>query len=255
MSDQPVRATIATGYKARLGLIGLVCFLFGCWAMYDGFVKYPAEAERFDAVQAWKAENPNWQQDWPAYAPTQGWPANLNDVDDRTFTDILSQYIMAAITLPIGVWFGLSFLTSGRKFLEVDDQTIRASGGRSAGFGDITSIDMTKWKTKGIAKINHSGQGKSPIVLDDWKFTRKPTEHILMTVLQAHDTEAHAALVAEQEAARQAAEEARAAAAAEAEAQGPAGAELGDPERVATEPDPAGGAEAETSEAAGPRVS
>ncbi|MEM6749481.1 MAG: hypothetical protein AAF612_03330 [Planctomycetota bacterium] len=237
MSDERVRTTLAPGYKARLGLIGLVCFLFGCWAVYDGFVKYPGEAERFAAVEAWKAENPNdWRDKWNEHAASQGWPDNPIEVENRDSFDILSQYIMAGITLPIGIWFGLSFLLAGGRYVEIEGDELRASGGRKASLGDITAIDLAKWRTKGIAKIEHNGLGKSPIVLDDWKYVRKSTTHILMTALEAHDPEAHAELKAEQEAAAaRAAEQAQADAAAQAQSEQSAQSDQAEQEAVPTE--------------------
>lgn len=172
----PLRARISNGYRGRLILIGLGVTAFGCWALYDGFIGYPKKAQVFSELQAIQEERPDWASYWSVYAAERGYETNPNEIKELEAKDIWTQHVMAAICLPIGGFFLLSFLRTTGRTVEADENGIRGREG-SATWDAVTDLDDSRWRTKGIARVkfNQPGGGEGRILLDDWKFDREPT--------------------------------------------------------------------------------
>ena len=175
----PLRARISNGYRGRLALIGLGLTAFGCWALYDGFIGYPAKAEVFAQLQQMQEEREDWATGWATYAQERGYETNPNKVKELNAKDIWTQHVMAGICLPIGGFFLFNFLRSGGRTVEADENGIRGREG-SAAWDDVSDLDDSRWRTKGIARVQFKKpdgtEGK--ILLDDWKFDREPTVEI-----------------------------------------------------------------------------
>jgi hypothetical protein len=71
------------------------------------------------------------------------------------------------ICIPIGLLSLIWLAFNARRPLFADEQGVQF-GSRRLAYDQITSIDRTRWDSKGIAVLE-SEQAKS-ITLDDWKF-------------------------------------------------------------------------------------
>ncbi len=175
-----IRANIARHYLIRLGIIGLGAFGFGLWFLYDGAVGYPAKREIQLAYQQLKEQHPQeYPELWPKLARERGWPLEPQ-TEPLSEKDIMTQYIFAGITLPIGAFFLFGLLRNSRRWVEADDEGLRTSSGQRAAWDQIESVDKSRWQNKGIAFVHYrtNGQG-GRILLDDWKFDREPTNQIM----------------------------------------------------------------------------
>jgi len=178
-----IRAKSSFNYKWRLALIGIVCLGFGIYCIYDGFYAYPAQRVR--ANKFLEMKDAGRTDEWPDYARSQGWSIEDPGSPKSDFS-IYAQYIMAAITLPIGLLFGVSYLRYMNRWVEADDNGIRTSTGQDVPWDDVTGIDTARWKAKGIAMVQYThGEGTpDTILLDDWKFERDETVAIYKQVAE-----------------------------------------------------------------------
>ncbi|BAM03474.1 hypothetical protein [Phycisphaera mikurensis] len=194
----PLRARISKGYRIRLALIGLGLTAFGCWALYDGFIEYPRRAEVYAQLQQMQEDHVDWATRWQAYAAERGLETNPNKVKPLEDKDIWTQYVMAAICLPIGGFFLLNFVRASGRKVEADALGIRGREG-SATWDEVHGLDDARWRTKGISRVlfRDAGGAEGKIVLDDWKYEREPTVAIHARVAEKLGLEDGAAVPAE----------------------------------------------------------
>ncbi|QDU70759.1 hypothetical protein [Mucisphaera calidilacus] len=190
------KAYVSSGYRWRLGIIAVVCLGFAALCVKDGFYTYPAQAREYKMYRAFeeefpKAETPDWNEQWEEYALIEGLPQDPTNIKKRSDFDIYTQFIMLAITAPVGLIYGYRGVTSGGWWVEADENGVRANGGKSATWDQIKNLDMTRWK-KGIAYVEYEDQGTpSRILIDDWKFQKEPTHAIMETIEQHWGDSAH----------------------------------------------------------------
>lgn len=168
-----VTARIGNNYRWRLALIGLGFTAVGIYCVYDGFVAYPQQKEIFDAwTTVTQEQGP---EKWADHAAARGWPTD--QPKKRTNFDIYTQFVMAAIFLPVGLIFTWGLIRSFSRFVSMDEQGLRASGGRQCRFDQIVGLDDRRWKNKGISVVQYQLDNGSTgtILLDDWKFDREST--------------------------------------------------------------------------------
>jgi hypothetical protein len=178
-ANMSIRAGMSNGYRMRLVLIAALFTGFGCWSLYDGLVAYPRKQEMgLTWVKLREAGAP--KEEWLRIAQEKGWPTEeptqISDMSIRT------QFIMASITLPLGLIFLYGLVRSLGRYVELDGDTLKAGGRRSVSLSDVQRVDSDRWKTKGIAVV-HYPQGR--ILLDDWKFDREATAQIYNAVVTA----------------------------------------------------------------------
>ena len=175
------KAMISSTYRWRLLLIALMGIGWGGWSIYDGFWNYPAQDVVANAFQEVKAKNPDtWRDVWTKTATANGWSTEDPGAPHSAF-DRRAQYVMAAITLPFGLFFGWAYLTSFNRWVATDEQGVSTSTGQQAPFSSITKLNKDRWKTKGIARVYYTDSqgGERRIVLDDWKYEARPTQQML----------------------------------------------------------------------------
>jgi len=127
---------------------------------------------------------------WPQMAYDNNWDETPPDDDEgvehihhKIDTDIIGQYVMAAVSTPLGLWALMIYFLSRGRWMEADDNGIRSSWGQQLAFSQIVTLDKKKWNDKGIAKIAYDDNGRRKrFVLDDCKYFRSPTEDILRVV-------------------------------------------------------------------------
>ena len=177
------KATISPAYRWRLGLIGFACLGIGVWSLYDGFVTYPRQKEIAETFLEFKErKTENWQEEWEAHAEAKGWP-----IDDpgkpKSDWDITVQFIFAGITFPIGLVYMIAFIRAGGRWIDADDGGLNTSWGQRVPFDTIVSVNKARWQAKGIAVVHYQeGSRARRVVLDDWKYMRKPTTELLKLV-------------------------------------------------------------------------
>lgn len=183
-SARSIRASIAKGYRVRLLILTLGLCGFGIYALYDGIYAWPKERAIYLDHQDFKEKHDDWQSRWQDYALEQGYGTkfarNPNAIDSRGGYDIPSQYAMAAVCLPIGLWFAWCWFAAGRRYVEADEQGVRTNGGVDVPWDQVQAIEDDRWKAKGIAYLKHADKagGEQRILLDDWKFNREETTAI-----------------------------------------------------------------------------
>ncbi|MFI4862174.1 MAG: hypothetical protein ACIAXF_16025 [Phycisphaerales bacterium JB063] len=180
------KATVASGYRWRLIIIGVVMVGFSGWAVYDATVAYPAKQElreTFESVVSGTEPDERLTQ-WAKYAGEHG--LDKTEPEALSEFDILTQWLLFGISFPIGAYHLVQLFLWNKKFIEGDDEGVRANGGISFTWDQVTAVDANKWDRKGIAYIEYdAGKGNSLLVLDDWKMEREPADAIF-ALLQEH---------------------------------------------------------------------
>jgi hypothetical protein len=195
---EPVRATIRSGYRMRLGLMALALLGFSAWFFYDGLIKYPKEQQRglahealvsgevneeVGVTQEWidrkaAAELPG--ETWIALADANGWDHEPPD-EPLSDWDIRTQLILGTLCALVGLPVLLAFIRTYMRWVQMDERGVSNHKGQLAAWDRITDLDDARWQTKGIAYIQHrdgDGEGTSRLMLDDWKYTAGPTRVI-----------------------------------------------------------------------------
>ncbi|MEE9404445.1 MAG: hypothetical protein V3V20_06100 [Algisphaera sp.] len=202
------KATIAPGYRLRLLLMTFLLGGFGVYSVYDGKIAYPKKKEIGLAYQAYKsdpAHEHDFNETWRAYAKSKGWPEKIPTKvksEAEYNSDIMTQWIMAGITLPIGLFFGYKLLQESRRWVAMDDAGLTASGGRVAPWDTLKGLERSRWKTKGIARVIYHDEAKGAdrqILLDDFKANRAAVGEIYNAVVARVYPEEVAAQAKEQE--------------------------------------------------------
>lgn len=189
MSDTNLthKASMVMGYRMRLLIISLMLLLFASWCAYDGFYAYPLQQEQYNAYQDLAAATPGRNPDvqWRELAESKDWP--IETPKEIKPMDIYTQFIMGGLLLPPGMFLLVVFFMTAGKWYGVDDQALIHSSGKRAPWDKIAEVDMSRWRTKGIAIVyfNNEADERNKITLDDWKYERDETIEILK-VVQEH---------------------------------------------------------------------
>ncbi|MFN3166353.1 MAG: hypothetical protein ACE37H_04730 [Phycisphaeraceae bacterium] len=181
-----LKATVASGYRNRLILITLGALLYAAWAYYDATVKYPEQIEVYETYQDIREANESdWNKVWAEKIKETGWPEQPKK---RTQSDIGTQWILFGITFPIGALCLIMLIKWSRKYVGADRDTLYANGGVEVPFDKISKIDASRWEAKGIARVRYDvGAGEKELVIDDWKYTREPSDQIFARLRERVD--------------------------------------------------------------------
>ena len=164
----------------RLGGIALACIAVALWFFYDGAIAYPNQRVR--ALRYHEFAENDQLESWEAFAVEQGWSTD-DPGEPKSDYDIMFQFVIGALSISVGVVYSLTFLSYLGRWIEMDDEGLRTSGGKTVAFSEITALDKRRWHDKGIAKITFRGeQRKGRLVLDDWKFEDAPIESMLKEI-------------------------------------------------------------------------
>jgi hypothetical protein len=165
-------ARVSVSWAVRMLIAGLAFVGFGCWSLYDGKVKYPKVEETFQQYQ-----QAGQMEEWVAYAGKQGWKQEWQTDPDTGAVhvyspwDIRTQFIMAAICLPVGFGILIRLVFTLPKKVGADESALYATSGERIPHDAITDIDRRKWARKGIAVVHYELNGKpGKATIDDWIF-------------------------------------------------------------------------------------
>ncbi|MCA9229171.1 MAG: hypothetical protein KDA57_00855 [Planctomycetales bacterium] len=192
-----VRTNINTSHLVRLGIIGSFCLGMTLYCFYDGLVGYPNQRIRANAFIEFKEEHSQLDpkdivDQWKEYAAERGWPTN-DPGKPRSDYDINSQFVMAGILGPIGLFFLFQLLLNRGRWIELNDSTLTSSMGDELTLDQIVELNKKKWQKKGIAKLKYDAGGRTKkLVLDDCNYERVTTNTILRHIEENID---HAKIV------------------------------------------------------------
>ncbi len=176
----PIRATISGGYRVRLLILALGLLAFAGWSLYDGIYAWPKKQAMYEDLQVFMEQHDDWQTRWSDHARAQGYPEsvvkNPTKLKPLDKYDIATQYGMAAVCGPIGLWFAYCWFAAGRRYVEADERGVRTHANVDLTWTQIEKIEDDRWKSKGIAYLKYAGDQR--ILLDDWKFDRDATTAI-----------------------------------------------------------------------------
>jgi hypothetical protein len=162
------QAKISSSWTTRIGLMVVLFLGFGLLGVYDGFVKYPEQKERWDAYQQYMLDNNNSATGWDEFATAKGWPSEVPG--EQTQFNIYVQYVIAAVCVPVGL-AALIWLLMNLSRKQTSDDTGFSAGGAKIPYGAVTRIDKSRWDNKAIAMVHYNHNGQDGVAkIDDWKF-------------------------------------------------------------------------------------
>lgn len=177
----PIRAESDSRFYRRFILMGLGALGFAGWCVYDGAVAWPEKNAIWEAYS--EIPEPDRPERWPEVAAENGWSdAKPNEHDyHHTDADIQMQFYMAVPIALVGLWFLWGVLRARGTWIEGNSEGVTSSWGQGFKWDQVEKLDKKKWRSKGIAKVKYSVDGRRrTFVIDDYKFMRQPTDAILL---------------------------------------------------------------------------
>ena len=164
----PAQAKISSSWTMRIGLIAVLFLGFGLLGVYDGFVKYPAQKQKWDAYQQYVKDHNESTTGWDEFATAKGWPVAIPE--ERDIGDIKTQYVIIAICIPVGLVALIWLLVNLPRKVSSDETGFTACGLKIP-YNAVTRIDKSRWDDKAIAVVHYDHEGKTGSAkIDDWKF-------------------------------------------------------------------------------------
>ncbi|GAB5559314.1 MAG: hypothetical protein SynsKO_09610 [Synoicihabitans sp.] len=175
-----VDARISSEWRKRMIFMGAMIWGSALWFAYDGYIAWPAEAERYKILveitadivpegEAPEQKDPDVKRAWERYAAENDLKSKVPK--DRTAGDLTGQRGIAGFGTAIGVIFTAWVLLQHRKSVRADGEIITGAGGETVAFDSVVGTDRRKWETKGIAYAIYEKDGKKRrLCLDDHKF-------------------------------------------------------------------------------------
>lgn len=193
-----IRADSNNSFLQRFLLVAIVCFAFGLWSLYDGFIAYPKKLERSEAYHELAEEfedstspaglnDENEQkffEEWEQLATEKGWSvAKPKKTPPEIESDILWQYGMAIVAFLVGIPVLIKYFGSRNSWVESDGKSLTTSWGQRLDFDEITEVNKKKWFNKGIARVHYRDDGRNrTFVMDDFKYDRDQMDKIMREI-------------------------------------------------------------------------
>lgn len=168
------QATVNSSYRWQVAFMAAFILFWALYFLYDGYVGYPYK--RQVAQEFAKFQDSDSKEEWVDYARDIGLTvgSNENTGHDYSDWDIRTQKIIGYLLMPwtLLMWVSLLRLTGRR--IESDGDGITASWGPRVDYDAITSLNLNRWRSKGIAVLHYNDTaGKTRrFVLDNFKYTR-----------------------------------------------------------------------------------
>lgn len=175
-----VHARISKEWRRRMVMMALMLNGSGLWFLYDGYIAWPAEEQRYRQLVTLTAgtlatdekptdKNPEVVRIWKSHAAANNLPEKLPK--HRSGGDLAGQRVIGGIFMAFGLSFVGWVLLQHRKSVRADGDLITGADGETVHFDDIVEIDRRKWANKGIAYAIYEKDGKRRrLCLDDHKF-------------------------------------------------------------------------------------
>ena len=163
-----MQAIINPTWKFKWALVSVALFLWGGWCIYDYFVRYPEHdrvVARFRELQA-----SGTMSEWPQIAAANGWSTD-DPGEPHADSDYWTQWSQLGLFWPCSAAAAWWLLSHVGKRIIADENHLIGPGGQQIPYGDITSIDKTRWRSKGIAYIHYGpAEDEEFIKFDDWLY-------------------------------------------------------------------------------------
>lgn len=103
-----------------------------------------------------KMKELDWHGLWLDYSAEKEWSSKVPEVpyDARK---IQEQWVVFWICLVLALAAAFFLVRTLGRRLEADEEGVRAADGTRVAYGDMKSLDLRKWDTKGLAFIEYSG--------------------------------------------------------------------------------------------------
>jgi hypothetical protein len=153
--QRPIVARAGQYYRVTRYIMTCVLFLYGGWAIYDGFINWP-----------------NWPISHPNEKPKSDMDIHFNQV--------------IGVALPqIAILLLIRSIYNSRGAYRLEDGVLYVPGHPPVPLDKIEKIDRELWDRKGIAFIDYnlsSGNQAGSIRLDDFVYDREPTDQIFKAI-------------------------------------------------------------------------
>lgn len=173
-----IQSRLATSYLMRKVILTLIFFVFGCWGIYDGWIAWPRQHERWtEYSEVFVPLEERVQRGESLIGSDQALYLRLKDEyskrpRQRTDIDILLQKLLVVpVCFVVAGLFVLTWaLAARRRYTYNEDGSLVAPEGAFRA-DEMTGIDMTRWMSKSIAMLEIKGGpkgGGTAVKLDAW---------------------------------------------------------------------------------------
>jgi len=185
-----MHARISREWRRRMLFLWAMIFGIALWFLWDGYVAWPAEADRYAAYRELFGEEvpaggdeespgPEVLREWREWTAEQGYPESLPK--ERTAADLREQRLIGGTLFVLAVLFAAWIAWSHTRSLRAEGETLIAPSGRRVPVDQVFAVDRRKWDSKGIAYARYEEDGRRrKLALDDHKYAG--AEAILLEV-------------------------------------------------------------------------
>lgn len=107
-----------------------------------------------------------WNKLWLEYSKERGFPATPSE-EPYDARKIGEQWVVFWICLALALAAGFVLLRTLGRSISADGEGVVTAQGKRVPYGDLRSLDLRKWETKGLAFIDYDGNsGKGRIRID-----------------------------------------------------------------------------------------
>lgn len=196
------KAKISTGWKVRVGAMGILLAGMSGWFLMDGFVGYPAQEVIYLKYVTFVDENkalsesdlPAFIEKWNKKATAEGLPPITRDPKalehyHKEPGSILTQKILGFAALPVALIVLFKFLSLFKMWIATEEDGVHTHKGERIAWDTIEKLDKTRWPRKGISFLHYKG-GDVPgrLRIDDFWYDREPTDQIIRDI-ESHLTD------------------------------------------------------------------
>lgn len=171
----PAEARVTKMWKQQKGLIPFLFLAFSLYFLWDGAVGYPRNDERFDAHERLK----NQPEEWKKLCAERGWKTEPPK-DRKGPAKYAEQFWWAGGAGAIGLAALTYWMRQKGTIVRSDEESVTSPRGVRIPYRAVTRLDRTKWKSKGLAYVHYSVEGKPGVcTLDDAKHDPKALDVIV----------------------------------------------------------------------------
>jgi len=175
-----VYARISKEWRNRMLFMFFMFFCIAGWFLWDGYIAWPAENERYIEFtrmgeeiiadgRAADLDGVEVQLAWERHARAEGYSAKIPK--QRTDSDIEQQRWIGGVMMTGALIFLGWIAWNHTRSIRAKGNLITGASGEEVDIDAIMSIDRRKWAAKGIAYGIYEKNGKRrKLVLDDHKF-------------------------------------------------------------------------------------